>query len=91
MLMLLQTDTRRRITLPPNSGIKPGDTMELEVLDDGRILLTPVEAVPKHQLWAWTADSRQAIEASLADPRPSAVIETPVQAEKVAKRWADED
>ena len=88
--MILQTDTRRRITLPPNSGVKPGDTLDLEILDDGRILLVPVEAVPKHQLWAWTVESKHAIEASMSDPRPSEVIETAEQAEKVAKRWADE-
>lgn len=88
--MLLQTDTRRRITLPPNSGIKPGDAIDLEILEDGRIMLIPVEAVPRHQLWAWTAESKHAIEASMSDPRKSVVIETVEQAEKVAKRWANE-
>ena len=88
--MLLQTDTRRRITLPPNSGIKPGDAIDLEILEDGRIMLIPVEAIPKHQLWAWTTESKRLIEAAVADPRPSATIETAEQAEKVAQRWADE-
>jgi len=88
--MLLQTDTRRRITLPPNSGIKPGDAIDMEILEDGRIMLIPVEAVPKHQLWAWTTESKNAIEASILDPRPSIVIETSVQSENVAKRWANE-
>ena len=37
--MLLQTDTRRRITLPPSLGIQPGDAINLEVLEDGRIML----------------------------------------------------
>lgn len=59
--MLTQTDARRRITLPPATGIKPGDTVEIEVLEDGRILLIPVETIPRHQLWAWTTDSKQAI------------------------------
>jgi uncharacterized protein YqfB (UPF0267 family) len=89
--VILHTDTRRRITLPPNSGIKPGDAIDLEILEDGRIMLVPIEAVPKHQLWAWTAESKHAIETSMSDPRPSEVIETPEQVEKVAKRWADED
>lgn len=88
--MLLQTDTRRRITLPPNSGIKPGDAIDLEILEDGRIMLVPVEAIPKHQLWAWTTESKAAIEASMLDPRPSTVIETSDEADKVATRWADE-
>lgn len=88
--MLLQTDTRRRITLPPVAGIKAGDVLDLEMLDDGRIMLIPVEAVPRHQLWAWTPESKQAVSASLADPRPSATIETAEQASAVATRWTDE-
>lgn len=40
--MLLQTDARRRITLPPSVGIKPGDAVDLELLDDGRIIIIPV-------------------------------------------------
>ena len=89
--MLLQTDIRRRITLPPNTGIKPGDAIDLEILDDGRIMLIPVEPVPRHQLWAWTSESKQAIAASLADPRPSTVIESPAEALDVAARWTRED
>jgi bifunctional DNA-binding transcriptional regulator/antitoxin component of YhaV-PrlF toxin-antitoxin module len=89
--MLTQTDSRRRITLPPTTGIKPGDTVEIEVLEDGRILLIPMETIPRHQLWAWTAESKQAIVRSLEDPRPSEVVETAEAARDVAKRWADED
>jgi len=89
--MLTQTDSRRRITLPPATGIKPGDTVEIEVLEDGRILLIPVEAIPRHQLWAWTAGSKQAITKSLEDPRSSEIVETADTARDVAKRWTDED
>jgi hypothetical protein len=89
--MLVQTDTRRRITLPPQTGIKPGDALDVEILDDGRIILIPVETVPRHQLWAWTTDSKQAIAASLADPGTSVVIETGDQASAVADRWLHED
>jgi hypothetical protein len=89
--MLVQTDTRRRITLPLQTGVKPGDAIDVEILEDGRIILIPVEAVPRHQLWAWTVDSKQSIAASLADPRSSAVIETEEQACTVADRWLHED
>jgi bifunctional DNA-binding transcriptional regulator/antitoxin component of YhaV-PrlF toxin-antitoxin module len=89
--MLVQTDTRRRITLPPNAGIKPGDALNLEILEDGRIILVPVEPVPRHQLWAWTAEEKKAIVASLTDPRPSEAIEDPDQASAVAGRWSHED
>lgn len=89
--MLLQTDSRRRITLPPSLGIKPGDALEMEVLEDGRIILIPVEPIPRHQLWAWTAETKEAITAALRDPRPSLVAESTEEAEKIAKRWAGED
>ena len=89
--MLLQTDTRRRITLPPTIGIKAGDAIDLEVLADGRIMLIPIEPVPKHQLWAWTAEAKNSISASLTDPRPSVEVTTTKQAEDVAKRWISEN
>jgi bifunctional DNA-binding transcriptional regulator/antitoxin component of YhaV-PrlF toxin-antitoxin module len=89
--MLLQTDARRRITLPSSIGIKPGDAIDLEILEDGRIILIPVEPIPKHQLWAWTVESKQAISASIADPRPSEVVDTAAQAKGIAKRWTGED
>jgi bifunctional DNA-binding transcriptional regulator/antitoxin component of YhaV-PrlF toxin-antitoxin module len=89
--MLLQADGRRRITLPPSLGIKPGDALDLEVLDDGRIMLIPVEPIPKHQLWAWTAETKTAISESLTDSQPSAAVETPEQADETAKRWTGED
>ncbi len=89
--MLVQTDGRRRITLPATVGIKPGDALDLQILEDGRIVLIPVEPVPKHQLWAWTAESKAAITASLTDARPSTVIEDTEQADATAKRWSGED
>lgn len=89
--MLLKTDERRRITIPPDSGIKPGDAVEMEVLPDGRIMLVPMLVIPRHQAWAWTPECRKAVAASLADPRPSIVIETPEDARRLAKRWAVED
>lgn len=89
--MLVQTDARRRITLPPNAGVRPGDALNLEILEDGRIVLVPVEPVPRHQLWAWTTEAKQAIVASLTDPRPSEVIDSPARASAVADRWSHED
>ncbi len=87
--MLIQTDARRRITLPPSLGIQPGDAIDLEILEDGRIILIPVESVPKHQMWAWTAESKQSIVASLTDSHPSIEAKTPEQVDAIAKKWAD--
>lgn len=87
--MLIQTDARRRITLPPSLGIQPGDAINLEILGDGRIILIPVEAVPKHQMWAWTAENKEAIVASLADSRPSMEVKTAEQVDAISKKWTD--
>lgn len=89
--MLVQTDARRRITLPPMVGIKPGDAIDLKILEDGRIMLIPVEPVPKHQLWAWTIEAKQAISASLADTRPSTVVDSAEEAAQTAARWSGEN
>lgn len=89
--MLVQTDARRRITLPSSLSIQPGDALQLEVLEDGRIMLIPVEPIPRHQLWAWTAETKDAISNSLTDPRPSITVKSAKDAESVAKRWAGED
>ena len=89
--MLVQTDSRRRVTLPPTIGVNPGDALDLEVLEDGRIILIPVEPIPRHQLWAWTTETKEAISASLADPRPSISVKSAKETAAIAKRWASED
>lgn len=64
--MLLQTDFRRRATLPPIVGVNPGDALELEVLEDERIPLVPI---PRLQLWTWTTKTKEAFSALLKDMR----------------------
>lgn len=88
--MLVQTDSRRRVTLPPTVGVNPGDALDLEVLEDGRIILIPVEPIPRHQLWAWTTETKEAISASLTDERPSVPVKSAKEAAAIAKRWAGE-
>ena len=89
--MLIQADSRRRITIPPSAGVTPGEALDLQVLPDGRMLLTPVKIIPKHQLWAWTPENRGQVASSLADPRPSAVVESAEDADRIAERWERED
>lgn len=48
---LLHVDSRKRVTLPPETHVESGEDLELEVLKDGRIILTPIVRIPKHQLW----------------------------------------
>ena len=47
--MLVQTDTRRRITLPPNAGIKPGDALNLEILE---VVESPDQASAVADRWS---------------------------------------
>ena len=89
--MLLHVDSRKRITIPKEAKVKSGDALDLEILPDGRLVLVPVAVIPKHQLWAWTTENREAVTDSLKDPRPSITVETKDEAEEVAKRWAGED
>jgi len=85
--MLVKTDERRRITIPPEAGIRPGETVDLEVLPDGRVLLVPMITIPKHQLWAWTPENRKKVADSLADPRPSTAVTSAADLERLAKDW----
>lgn len=71
MSTLAQADGRRRVTLPPASGIKPGDPIEMEILESGVVMITPIVTIPRSQLWAWAPDVRQRVAESLADERPS--------------------
>jgi bifunctional DNA-binding transcriptional regulator/antitoxin component of YhaV-PrlF toxin-antitoxin module len=79
------------VTLPPTVGIKPGDALDLEVLEDGRIMLIPVEPIPRHQLWAWTTETKEAITAALTDPRPSIAVTSALEADAIASRWTRVD
>ena len=44
--MLVQTDTRRRITLPSNAGIKPGDALNLDIINGPTLVLVSLQ--PHH-------------------------------------------
>jgi len=47
--------------------------------------------ISDEEMWAWTTESKEAIAVSLADPRPSIAVETPEQADALAKRWSSAD
>jgi len=85
MTTFAQADARRRITLPPNSGIKAGDPMKLELLPDGSILIVPIVAVPKSQLWAWKPEVLDRVAAAMADPASSRQIRSRADLEALAR------
>ena len=59
--------------------------MDVEVLEDGCIMLVPIVKIPRHQMWAWGERfDRQLAEASL-DRTPKASISTPGMMDTLAK------
>jgi bifunctional DNA-binding transcriptional regulator/antitoxin component of YhaV-PrlF toxin-antitoxin module len=85
MPIFAQADARRRITLPPSAGIKPGDPMEVDVLSDGRVVITPIVAIPRHQLWAWKPEVMERVSAALTDARPGVKIESEADFDALAR------
>ena len=50
--------------------------MTVELLEDGSVLIVPIVAIPKHQLWAWKPEVLDRVAASMADPRPSRQVKS---------------
>ena len=85
MTTFAQADARRRITLPPSSGIKAGDPMTMELLPNGSILIVPIVAIPKSQLWAWKPEVLDRVAAAMVDPAPSRQIRSRADLEALAR------
>ena len=62
--MLQLSDNRRRFVMPKDAPIGPNTAAEVEVLADGRVMITPVLTVPIHEAWALTPESRARTAAS---------------------------
>lgn len=63
------------------------ERMVVRGLDDVRT----GRVISDEEMWAWTTESKEAIAVSLADPRPSIAVESPEQADTLAKRWTSAD
>lgn len=67
---LLHVDSRKRVTLPIEACVDAGEDLELEVLEDGRLVLTPIVRVPKHQLWLLSPEVDRLLKENAADNSP---------------------
>ncbi|GEM_PF-827022 len=85
MKTTLSLDARKRVTLPSEVGVKPGDLMDMEVLDDGRIMLTPIVKIPRHQMWAWNERFERKLAEVAADKAHRVSVTTPGLMESLAK------
>ena len=72
--MLQIADGRRRFVMPKDAAIGPNDPADVEVLPDGRVMISPVRVIPVHEAWAVTPESTAQTEASLKDHRAGRTI-----------------
>jgi len=72
--MLQMADSRRRFVMPKEAAIGPNDPAEVEVLPDGRVVISPVRVIPVHESWALTAESTAQTDAALNDYKAGRTI-----------------
>jgi hypothetical protein len=83
---LLHVDSRKRVTLPVESNIDTGDDLELEVLEDGRLVLTPIVRIPKHQLWLLSHEVDEILSNAAKDDSPMLNMSKPGALDALRKR-----
>ena len=72
--MLQMADSRRRFVMPKEAAIGPNDPAYVEVLPDGRVVISPVRVIPIHESWAGTPESAGQTAASLNDYKAGRAI-----------------
>jgi hypothetical protein len=72
--MLQMADSRRRFVMPKEAAIRANDPAEVEVLPDGRVMISPVRVIPCHELWAVTPESTSQTAAAMTDYRAGRTV-----------------
>lgn len=72
--MLQMADSRRRFVMPKEAAIGANDPADVEVLPDGRVIISPVRVIPIHEAWAVTPESAAQTAASLKDYKAGRAI-----------------
>src|SRR5438309_389714 len=67
-------DNRRRFVMPKEAAIGPNEPADVEVLPDGRVMISPVRVIPVHEAWSLTTESTAQTEAALADCKAGRAI-----------------
>lgn len=65
--MLQISDGRRRFVMPKEAAIGANEPAEVEVLPDGRVMISPVRVIPVHEAWALAPESVAQTDASIKD------------------------
>ena len=72
--MLQMADSRRRFVMPKEAAIGANDPAEVEVLPDGRVVISPVRVILLHESWAVTPESAAQTAASVEDYKAGRTI-----------------
>jgi len=72
--MLQMADSRRRFVMPKDAAIAANDPADVELLPDGRVMISPVRVIPVHETWAVTPESVAQTNASLKDYKAGRTI-----------------
>lgn len=73
--MLQTADSRRRFVMPKEAKISANMPANVEVLPDGRVMITPLVTIPRHEQWAHTPESFAQTAASLKDYQENRAID----------------
>ncbi len=72
--MLQMADSRRRFVMPKEAAIGANEPADVEVLPDGRVIISPVRVIPVHESWAVTPESLAQTAASMKDYKAGRTI-----------------
>ena len=84
--MLQISDSRRRFVMPKEAAIGANTPAEVEVLPDGRVVITPVRVIPVHEEWAVTPESLAQTKAAMKDHKAGRSIGVKALDAKLAAR-----
>ena len=65
--MLQMADSRRRLVMPKEAAIGPNEPADVEVLPDGRVVISPVKVILLHEAWALTPESTAQTASAMKD------------------------
>lgn len=82
--MLQMADSRRRFVMPKEAAIGANEPADVEVLPDGRVVISPVRVIPVHESWAVTPESAAQTTAALKDYKAGRTIGVKVLDAKIA-------
>jgi hypothetical protein len=84
--MLQMADGRRRFVMPKEAAIGPNEPADVEVLPDGRVMISPVRVIPVHEAWAVTPESAAQTDASLKDYKAGRTVGSRTLNARIAAR-----